>query len=246
MAQIRVILMDDDLAALNFQRGLLMRDLRSTCGGSVTGPEALLDLIESIPSPLAPDVVVVDAEYETQFEELRLPMLIKTIKTKIPTAKVVCLSQYCVHETMREALNAGVDAVLEKNSVYMGYVAALVRTMHNELVVCGDIPAMLCRLHGRQATVLPRWQPHPDLRPVYLQVFHLCILDGMSAREAGREINRSPTTVETYLKHCYNILEDGWIDSTDLEAIKETENWENLARRDWAFHKFTAFPPKAT
>ncbi len=243
MPQFRVFLMDDDLAALNFQRGLLMRDLRSTCAGYATSPEKLLDLIDDTPKKLLPKLIVLDAEYETEFEELKLPKLIKTVKEKVPGAKVACLSQYCVHDTMRDALNAGVDAVLEKNSVYLGYVAALVRTLRSELVVCGDIPAMLCRLHGRKAVVLPKWQPHPDLRPVYLQVFHLCILDGMSAREAGREINRSPTTVETYLKHCYNILEDGWIDSSDLEAVKETQNWEKLARRDWAFHKFTAFPP---
>ena len=233
-----IALLDDDFYALKWNTALGMRDPRSTITIEAETPARLIAQIEE-DSP--PDVVLVDVEYAP--DKLPLGELMETIAAKAPEAIIVCTSQYGNPETIKTAMEHGVQGFLLKQEVRMSIVPAVISAAVNGLVVTPSVfeklPSEYTFGH-KEAHVFPVWKPNPRLTPQIIKSFWLRVFFGMRASLAAEELFVETTTIERYINQAYKILSDGWADEIYMFDV----DMSALSPEDQAFVWFTLPPRK--
>jgi DNA-binding NarL/FixJ family response regulator len=249
---LRVAIMDDDYFALQKKVSLLARDLRTKVCIHCESAEELLTCLRNPRNGGIPEVIILDAEYRTPTTPL--DRLITSVRDATPGAAIICLSQYGDPETVRLALTAGVRAFLLKNEVRMAISTAVVRATQAQFLYTLGIENVLQREFSYLLGIgerLSRWKLHPDLSPHLTDVFWLCIVYGLSSRQAAEELDLATTTVEKYRNTVYDILGDGWLDDSCLSGVDtklERERVDSgLRARVYgsgvrAFHRATLLP----
>jgi DNA-binding NarL/FixJ family response regulator len=233
----KVALMDDDFYALKWNTALVMRDPRTTVTIEADTPKELLSQIKR---EGAPDIVIVDVEYEAT----RMPVdeMLDTIRKEAPKAVIVCNSQYGERETIETAMKLGARGFLLKNEVRMEMVSAISYAAHNGLIVTPTIFDLLpsqFTFGPNQAHVIPVWKPNPRLTPQIIKSFWLRVFFGMRASLAADELYVETATVERYINQAYKVLTDGWANESYLFNV----DLSVLSPEDQAFVWFT-LPPR--
>lgn len=241
---LRIIVMDDDYFALKGVAGLLSRDLRTVVEEECESAESLIQTVKKMER--CPDIILIDAEY--QRSRIPLPDLIQQVKTACPDSLLLCWSQYGEQTAMRGVVEAGADGILIKDEVRLGVATNLVQAWYSGRAFSPSVPQILgddfeeWLLGGER---LESWIPHPDLSPRLKQVFWLCIVYGMSARDAAAEMHVQPETVERYRMKIYDIMNDGWVDDQYLREAWTRIQQDRESERgvSQAYHLLTQ-PPR--
>jgi DNA-binding NarL/FixJ family response regulator len=235
---LRVAVLDDDFYALKWNTAIIMRDPRTTV---IAEAETPTELLEQLREEDRTHVVVVDVEYGEEFPPLG--ELLTSVKKLAPHAVIVCASQYGEAETVKVALEHGVQGFLIKSEVRMAIVPAIIKAKINGLVVSPGIAASLdisSSLVGSELHILPEWAPNPRLTPQIIKSFWLRVFFGMRASLAADELYLETATIERYINQAYKVLTDGWADESYLFDVDLTA----LSPEDQAFVWFTLPPRK--
>ena len=182
-AKIRVLCVDDHMvvregiaAIINLQADMML------AGAAATGTEALEQFVE-----LRPDVLLVDL----QLPDMSGFDLIKKIKDKSPTARIVVLSSHEGDVDIQRALEAGAQGYVVKGIV------------RNELLeIIRSVHAGKRRLPATVAQTLAEHMADEQISPRELQVLSL-----MAAGKRNKEIAGQLSIAEDTVKmHVRNIL----------------------------------------
>jgi DNA-binding NarL/FixJ family response regulator len=163
------------------------------------------------------DAVLLDAGFAGGL--VALQDLITAIRQHSPGIRVICL----VHEADREAVlaayDAGASAYLVRDQVGIGIASAVRYALRHDFVVTRDILPLVSdslaggRLH---VEVLPKRRNYSRLTQRIEQALWLCVVEGLPAELAAEEMGVSVSTVRSYIKEGYRILEAA--DDTDYPA----------------------------
>jgi two-component system nitrate/nitrite response regulator NarL len=159
--------------------------------GQASNGEEAVELI----SRLAPDVALLDVKMDVDG-----PTVMRRIRTRGSSARVVFLSAYLDSALIYSALEAGAAGFLSKRADRSAICDALVAAAGGEIVLSPEIQTALgheIRAHHRNG--------HPALTPREHEVLVLAA-EGLSASRIGERLFLSPSTVKTHLAHVYDKL----------------------------------------
>jgi len=248
---IRVIIHDDDPAALKWNVGLLARDPRTEVLAEAETPGELIERVRQAQAraaqfmrrsgrakaPDSPDVILLDAEYRPA--EPPLEALIGQLRALAPQALIVCLSQYGDPNAIQAACRAGAHGFLLKGEIRWAIAEAVTRVGPGWFVFTPGVEAALRPIHlANRPMRLPPWKPL-DLSPRLDKTVWLCVMYGLSARLAALELGLTPETLERYLVDAADIARSTGADSPDMIRLLGGR----VSRKDLIFTGFTQLPP---
>lgn len=235
---LRVMVMDDDSAALKWYVALLMRDPRTTVQAEA---ETAGELVQQVAEAQeGPDAILIDVEYWPP--KPSLSALITTLKSLTPGAAILCLSQYGDVEAVRAAITAEANAFLLKSEVRVAIASAITQASRGQFVITPGVESLLRGEFDELLGVahrLPTWRPHPDLTPQLENAFWLRVMYGMRSPLAAQETGLKPGTITRYVQDGYSIVEGFWADERYLYDV----DLNNISAEDRAFVWFT-LPPR--
>lgn len=232
ISPIKVILMDDDIGALNWYRQLLLLDPRTTVLGAANSPKQFLSILSKNPNI---DVAILDVEY---ISSIQIKSLLDKIKSLSVNSHVLCYSQYGDSSEIRSTLQSGISGFLLKNEINIAIATSVALSIRGLSIftptIAGKVMDDRIELDQTQCrTIL--WTPPSELTPALKEAMDLCILYGMSAKLAGLEIYKSHKTMETYVRDSYNRLKSTRKTGKGLKSII----WDKLKREEKALILYT-------
>ncbi len=133
-----------------------------------------------------------------------LSMLITSIRSHVPEADVICLGHGPDRDLVRAAKDAGAVAYLDRDEVDLGIASAVWLAFHlPEFIVTHGVAALLDSDHK----VLPERRSYPRLTQRVEQALLLCVIEGLPAELAAEEMGVSTSTVRSYIKEGYRVME---------------------------------------
>jgi DNA-binding NarL/FixJ family response regulator len=136
--------------------------------------------------------------------------LIKSIIHHLPEVDVICLSHGANVEMVLAASQAGARGYLDREEVGIGLASAVRFIMWHRFVVTESVAEVL-RKHEETLeftyTPLPERRSYPRLTTRIEQALWLCVVEGLPAERAAEEMGVSTSTVRSYIKEGYRILE---------------------------------------
>jgi DNA-binding NarL/FixJ family response regulator len=174
------------------------------------------------------DAVSLDADLAVNAADLAV--LIETIHHHYPEARVICMASRCDVERIVAARNAGASAFLSREVVGLGVASAVRFVLNHGFTVTDDVEHLIhehpfCNVH-----VLPGRRHYNRMTPRIEQALWLCVVEGMPADLAADEMGVSVSTVRSYIKEGYRIL----------EAEDDTAYPVSVSPAERAYLRFTA------
>lgn len=163
------------------------------------------------------DAVLLDTGFAGGLVELQ--DLITAIQQHSPGIRVICLVHEADREEVLAAYDAGASAYLVRDQVGIGIASAVRYALRHDFVVTRDIlPLVSNSLAGERlhVEVLPKRRRYSRLTQRIEQALWLCVVEGLPAELAAEEMGVSVSTVRSYIKEGYRILEAA--DDTDYPA----------------------------
>src|ERR1700676_3159165 len=186
-AKIRVLCVDDHMvvregiaAIINLQADMML------AGAAATGAEALEQFVE-----LRPDVLLVDL----QLPDMSGFDLIKKIKDKSPTARIVVLSSHEGDVDIQRALEAGAQGYVAKGIV-RDELLEIIRSVH----------AGKRRLPAAVAQKLAEHMADEPISPRELEVLSL-LAAGKRNKEIASELSIAEDTVKMHVRNVLSKLQ---------------------------------------
>ncbi len=205
---IRVFVIERDIYARQSIVGYLSWDRRTRVVGAAGDPREMIAVLGERPKAARLDAVTLDVGSASQAAELR--GLIESIRHDLPQTAIICLSSSADAEGAVAASQAGARAYLVRESVGPGIAGAVHFALQHSFVITHDIQtALRIRSMGSlaEAAVLPSLRRYDRLTPRIEQALRLCVLEGLPAELAAEEMGVSTSTVRSYIKEGYRILE---------------------------------------
>jgi DNA-binding NarL/FixJ family response regulator len=227
---IRIYVVESDIYARQSIASYLSWDRRTRVVGVAATPhEMLADLTASAGDRFL-DALTLNADAAP--DAAGLVALIRALRHRLPDANIICLSTHPDPELAVAARQAGARAFLSREAVGLGIAGAVCFALEHRFVVTEDIAA---RLDAHQAwevdaTPLPCRRHYERLTPRIEQALWLCVVEGLPAELAAEEMGVSTSTVRSYIKEGYRILEEE--DDTRYPAA--------ISPAERAFLRFTA------
>ncbi len=154
------------------------------------------------------DVVILDTGSITEKEEMADQ--IDTIHQHFSRARVICLAPEADAGMARAARDAGASAYLVREMVGPGIASAVHYALAHDFVITRDVFHALRSTPGgidTELQVLPGRRQYPRLTERIEQALWLCVIEGLPAELAAGEMGVSVSTVRSYIKEGYRILE---------------------------------------
>ena len=104
----------------------------------------------------------------------------------------------------------GACGYVVRDRVGIGIAWAIDFALRSQFLVTAGVATLLADEHGRMpfpVTVLPGRRRYPSLTGRVEQALRLCVVEGLSAAVAADEMGISTSTVRSYIKEGYRILE---------------------------------------
>lgn len=228
---VRVLVMESNFYARQTLISYLGLDRRTRVVDSADSPFGLLRALVHT-SQRVPDVILFDASCAAG-EPDRLTGWLWAIRPYASGARVLCLADRPVRDLALAAGNAGAAGFLTREGIGYSLGWAVLHALQAQFLVTEDVAA---RLDGEvadtffQTEVLPPRRHYPSLTERVEQALHLCVLEGLPASLAADEMGLSTSTVRSYIKEGYRILE------THDDTVYPTE----LSPQERAFLRYTA------
>lgn len=227
----RIFVIERDFYARQAIVSYLSWDRRTRVVGQVSAPHEMIAALRSNPSESRLDVVVLDTSLAVSNEGLSA--LIKLINHHAPEASVICLAHQATTEMIIHAGRAGAHAVLSREYVGIGLAGAVYFSMWHRFVITKDLAALVNDITesiGFKITTLPKRRTYLRLTQRIEQALWLCVIEGLPAERAAEEMGVSISTVRSYIKEGYRIL----------EADDETVYPASISPAERAFLRYSA------
>ena len=180
---IKVLLVDDHAVMREGLAALLSAAGIDVIGTASNGREAV-----HLARELTPDVVVMDIS----MPDLNGIEAARQIRVRAPSVRVVMLSMHANREHVHQALAAGADGYVLKESAAAEVAAAVRAVAAGRRYLSPSIEAAMLEAGGSAAR-----GPLESLSTRERQVLQL-VVEGGSSAEIARTVHLSPKTVETY------------------------------------------------
>jgi len=228
---VRVYVVERDFYARQTLISYLGWDRRTRVVGSADSPDGLLhDLKDSLQFP--PDVVLFDVAC-VENDPAALSGWLLALRSLDNRSQVLCLGEYADRDLALAAGKAGAAGFVTREQVGFSLAGAVVRALDAEFLVTEDVTACLSEVFDGtfyRAEVLPQRREYPALTERVEQALHLCVLEGLPASLAADEMGLSTSTVRSYIKEGYRIL----------ESYDENTYPNDLSPQERAFMRYTA------
>jgi DNA-binding NarL/FixJ family response regulator len=175
---------------------------------SGAGLDDLAAFIRSDGEMVRVDVVTLDTGLARSAEDLGI--LLNTIQQMVEGVSIICLAQEPAYDALKTTQDNGARAYLVRESVGPSIAAAIHYTLSHQFTVSGDMVDLL--EHGPDtwlfdAETLPQRRTYPRLTRRVEQALQLCVVEGLPAELAAEEMGVSTSTIRSYIKEGYRILE---------------------------------------
>lgn len=202
----RLFVIERDIYARQAIVSYLSWDRRTRVVGQAANVQEMLAELQENPDLERLDIVVLDIGLAAGADGLAA--LIKLIQHHVPDVNVICLSAEADLSMALAAKKAGAQAFLVREHVGIGLPSAVYFSMWHIFVVTQDIADGLknTELPGSY-TSLPERRNYPRLTQRIEQALWLCVVEGLPAERAAEEMGVSKSTVRSYIKEGYRILE---------------------------------------
>jgi len=180
---LKVLLVDDHAVMREGLAALLSRAGIDVIGTASNGREAV-----RLARELVPDAVVMDIS----MPDLNGIEATRQIRVRAPSVRIVMLSMHANREHVHQALAAGADGYVLKESAAAEVAAAVRAVAAGRRYLSPSIEAAMLEAGGSAAR-----GPLESLSARERQVLQL-VVEGKSSAEIARTVNLSPKTVETY------------------------------------------------
>ncbi|MCC6905580.1 MAG: response regulator transcription factor [Anaerolineae bacterium] len=231
---IRILVAEQDIYALQAIVGYLGWDRRTTVIG---GARSIAQVSQALRGGAGADVLLLDAGLAGSAN--LLSHLIHEVVSSGPAAPaVVCLGRAPDTYMARACLEAGARAYLVREAVGPSIAHAVDFVLDYVFTVTPDVyPLLLPHLNGKASwvAVLPERRVHSRLTERVDQALRLCVVEGMPAELAAQEMGVSVSTVRSYIKEGYRIL----------ESCDETLYPDYVSPVERAFLRYTALSSAA-
>ncbi len=204
---IRTFVIERDIYARQAVVSYLSWDRRTRVVGQAGTPHELLGQIHDDPDLRRLDVIVVDTGLAANAQGLSA--LVNLLLHHCPDACLVCLAHVPDYDMALAAGSAGAAAYLVREQVGIGLASAVRFVLEHRFVVTEDMAALFdARGSGSLSyDVLPERRQYPRLTQRVEQALLLCVVEGLPAELAAEEMGVSTSTVRSYIKEGYRILE---------------------------------------
>jgi DNA-binding NarL/FixJ family response regulator len=221
----RIFLMERDIYARQAIVGFLGWDRRTRVIGSSRDVDGMLQKAENDPSMQRLDVILLDVRFAPTPEAMQA--LLGMLRAKLPQVQVVCMGHVATqeHALIRAAYDAGASGYFIREKVGPGLASALRYALTATFCVTEDIRGVVFG-----AAVLPGRRSYPRLTRRIEQALQLCVVEGLPAELAADEMGVSTSTVRSYIKEGYRIL----------EAHDDTIYPDDISPAERAFLRYTA------
>lgn len=157
---------------------------------------------------MTPDAIIVDTNLGPS--ETGLDKIVSSIRQRLPNSSVICLAHQPDPFLAIVAARSGSRGYLVRTEVGVALASAVCFTLQHSFVVTQDVISALAeQTEECPITVegLPRRRKHPHLTQRLEQALSLCVIEGLPAEVAAEEMGVSTSTVRSYIKEVYRILE---------------------------------------
>lgn len=228
---IRVLVTERDIYARQAIVSYLSWDRNTRVVDHVGTAKKMFTSLGNAAHPGYIDAIILDTKLATTPEYLEA--LVREIIKCMPGISVICLTDNIDLEMILSARSAGACAYLTREQVGIGIAPAVRFAIQNEFVITRDIISLLAgRLNGRRddIQVLPRRRRYPRLTQRVEQALWLCVVEGLPAELAADEMGVSVSTVRSYIKEGYRVL----------EAADDTAYPTSMSPAERAFQRYIA------
>lgn len=201
-----VFIVEKDIYSRQAITSYLSWDRGTRVLGQARTPQDMLEQLEVAQFEMQRiDVLLLDAG------SYRSPQLlteqIALVRKYMPNVSIICLGSDAEADYVQAAEAAGAAAYLMRENVGIG-IAWAVRFILDTVgfVVSQDI-SRLYEPFRNSYVVLPARRAHPKLTHRIEQALQLCVVEGLPAELAAAEMGVSTSTVRSYVKEGYRILE---------------------------------------
>ena len=235
--EIRVYVIVQDYYARQAIISFLSWDRRTRVVETGASYHDMVFLLEEDPtSMLNLDIVVMDAaQCEDAYSIFHMVTL---LLNHLPEVHVVCLANQPDYDLIKAVEAAGASAFLTRDKVGASIAGALRYTLNHHFTVTRDIVQMLedgPDAWKFDAETLPSTRRYPRLTPRIEQALRLCVIKGLPAELAAEEMGVSTSTVRSYIKEGYRIL----------ESADRTVYSDHVSPIERAFLRYTALEEEA-
>jgi DNA-binding NarL/FixJ family response regulator len=228
---IRVFIIERDVYARQAVASYFSWDRRTHVVGMGASLCEMIAALNIEAEGLRLDVVTLNTDALTSPAELI--STIGLIQQRVHSAHVICLSTRTDLEWMKAARQAGACAYMTREIIDMGVASAVWYAISHDFTVTEDIAHQIEVQACPEAcgiSVLPGRRHYDRLTPRIQQALWLCVVEGLPADLAAEEMGVSVSTVRSYIKEGYRIL----------ESEDETPYPMSVSPAERAFLRFTA------
>jgi DNA-binding NarL/FixJ family response regulator len=225
---IHIYVLEHDIYARQAVASYLSWDRRTRVVGMGASPSEMFESMMEEHLNVRLDAVTLDADVAANAAELGV--LIEQIHLRFPDARVICMAAHCDIERVIAARNAGASAFLSREVVGLGVASAVRYVLNHGFTVTEDVEHTIHELPVCNLFVLPGRRHYIRMTPRIEHALWLCVVEGMPADLAANEMGVSVSTVRSYIKEGYRIL----------EAEDDTPYPGSVSPAERAFLRFTA------
>lgn len=151
------------------------------------------------------DVLLIDAGSAKNTDALTRD--IELIRGYMPKVAIICLGSDADADFVQAAEQAGACAYLIRENVGIGIAWAVRFVLDTVGFVVSQDVSRLFEPFTSSYVALPARRAHPKLTHRIEQALQLCVVEGLPAELAAAEMGVSTSTVRSYVKEGYRILE---------------------------------------
>lgn len=206
---LRIYVLERDVYARQAVASYLSWDRRTRVLGMAGSVYEMLAVLAQEQDDLRIDAVTLNTDQAAS--PLELASLIRMIHNHLHGAKVICLAPRVELDWVLAARQAGTCAFLSREAVGPGVASAIRFVMSQTYTITQDIADLVQRQAARDFSgyaVLPSRREYLRLTPRIQQALWLCVVEGLPAELAAEEMGVSISTVRSYIKEGYRILEE--------------------------------------
>jgi DNA-binding NarL/FixJ family response regulator len=205
---VTVFVLERDIYACQAIVNYLSWDRRTHVIGRANALDEMISWLDTDDWRMIPDVIIVDTNLGPS--ETGLDRLIRSIRQWLPGPSVICLAHQPDPFLALAAARSGSCGYLVRTEVGVSLASAVCFTLHHPFVVTQGVMSTLVdqtRECPVTVDVLPARRKHPHLTQRLEQALSLCVIEGLPAEVAAEEMGVSTSTVRSYIKEVYRILE---------------------------------------
>ena len=206
--RIRVFVIERDIYARQAIVSYLSWDRRTRVVDKTGTPHEMLAKIKETPGLARLDAIVLDTSLARHPRDLA--RLIAMIQQHLSHVAIICLAHENDVEMSLSAERSGARAYLVRDEVGIGLASAVRFALLHHFTVTQDVFRILQQTPERikeSVTLLPERRTYPRLTERIEQALWLCVVEGLPAERAAEEMSVSTSTVRSYIKEGYRILE---------------------------------------